>query len=731
MVMQRKAANKTVHEESLATDSMAEKANSCAKRSCESSPVKDDNETNVKHLEGTERPDMVLQPDAANRTADEQSSVTDGIADKTTRRAAAFICEICHVNVAGEFNLKQHLEGKKHAAMVRKLNAGNINLEFHSFLTGPGDTTADSPPDEESSCHQDCLAECDPSIEDFDSQVIQFMVRFEIPEHVRHATCAKLCRDIDECLRGTYPRGRAVPFGSVVTGLANLQSDIDVYFTADYHKTSSMAYVTSIDRKTEQKMVRNVRRILGGLFPAYQCVITIPAAKVALVKFFHRQTQVNCDLSFKNGIGAFNSSLVKFYLSFDSRIQPLVMVLKHWGRLYELTGTGHITNYALVWLVLYYLQQLDEPIAPPVAALQRWNDRRRFVDGWDCSFSSSVQWQTTNVSAVRELLAGFFRLYARFDRELLVICPLLGRALPKNVFCHAESLPPEMDALKQKMTGGSTQGLKVTSKFCVQDPFVLEHNVTSSVSKKLMARFQSLCSAAEKICVSSEQRLQNLFEDCLIVEQTIEQNLIGIEIFSCQKFAENLTDVCWNISVEDLKNVWYSTVYSSVVDVFENVLKCKVCDVSQDDEGSEAKVRKLDSQCDVSSSANKSENDFRRTRILKCSAYFCIWDVYKVATRDFFQPKAESSGANCMAKMSSIEKQKAITNFTMENFNQYFGKPQPDEANPVLSFTCQILPKQNPIHVLLNFTCDNRDKCGFVSLVVFLKKNLPKWIQEC
>jgi hypothetical protein len=52
----------------------------------------------------------------------------------------------------------------------------------------------------------------------------------------------------------------------------------------------------------------------------------------------------------------------------------VILFLKHWASLHKLTGPSNITNYALTWLVIFYLQEVSGFGLPSVELLQRLDD---------------------------------------------------------------------------------------------------------------------------------------------------------------------------------------------------------------------------------------------------------------------------------------------------------------------------------------------------------------------
>nr|CAD7440254.1 unnamed protein product [Timema bartmani] len=214
----------------------------------------------------------------------------------------------------------------------------------------------------------------------FDHQLRTLMAEVEFPADDKLSISSKICKDLDTIFRHDYAHCKTRVFGSLVTGLAFKGSDIDVLLDANYYINRGQSTV-SLEHSVMEEMVKTARKHLQGHPYLFRCVLAIPKAKVPLVKFFHRLTEMNCDLSFRNALGVQNSILIRFYLSLDPRIKPLLFILKYWSQKNDLSGSGKLTNYALAMMILFYLQQLDDPIVPSVFVLQNLCQDKRYIDG--------------------------------------------------------------------------------------------------------------------------------------------------------------------------------------------------------------------------------------------------------------------------------------------------------------------------------------------------------------
>ena len=58
-------------------------------------------------------------------------------------------------------------------------------------------------------------------------------------------------------------------------------------------------------------------------------------------------------------------------MSLDVRIKPLILFIKYWAQTHDLIGPNKITNYALIWLIIFYLQQGSGFGLPSVETLEQ------------------------------------------------------------------------------------------------------------------------------------------------------------------------------------------------------------------------------------------------------------------------------------------------------------------------------------------------------------------------
>lgn len=188
-------------------------------------------------------------------------------------------------------------------------------------------------------------------------------------------------------------------------------------------------------------------------------------AKVPIVKFRDKVSGVEFDLNVNNVVGIRNTFLLRTYAQIESRVRPLVLVVKRWASHHGINDAsrGTLSSYSLVLMVLHYLQTLPEPVLP---SLQK--------DYPEC-FNPSMQlhlvhlaprhipkYQSKNSTSLGDLFVGFLKYFAtEFDCTDKIVSVRTGEAMQR------------------------TDGIEWRHKYiCVEEPFD-RTNTARAVHEKL------------------------------------------------------------------------------------------------------------------------------------------------------------------------------------------------------------------------------------------------------
>ncbi|KAL2731414.1 terminal uridylyltransferase Tailor-like isoform X5 [Vespula squamosa] len=304
----------------------------------------------------------------------------------------------------------------------------------------------------------------------------------------------KLLTQLKSLLSSKFPKLQIYPFGSRITGLAFASSDIDVlidcegdaYEYNEYHKLPSLIYYMDITKKCLQKDkdIWDIQEILKK-------------TKVPIIRLRHRQTGLQCDISFSNGLSVENTKLIKSINEACPPCRKLILFLKKWLSCCSLPGPNYITNYALTWLVIFYLQ--IQKFLPSISTLIKQKNKSRRISGWETGADHEILAVVVNKSFV-QLLREFFTFYGHFNYRDYVICPLIGDTVEKKNFIDIFKLPKAMDLyIEYIQESVNNESFRIDSSICIQDPYELSHNLTKAVAPLTLRAFKQYCKLSADI----------------------------------------------------------------------------------------------------------------------------------------------------------------------------------------------------------------------------------------
>uniref|UniRef100_A0A1A7XR67 polynucleotide adenylyltransferase n=1 Tax=Iconisemion striatum TaxID=60296 RepID=A0A1A7XR67_9TELE len=209
---------------------------------------------------------------------------------------------------------------------------------------------------------------------------------------------AHLLQDIKK----RYPAARLYLTGSSMSGLACRSSDADLCLV--------------VEQKKRPAILRVLSR-LKGVFTnlSYIATTELIKAKVPILRFREKDSNVEFDLNINNTVGIRNTFLLKSYANADVRVRPLILVIKKWARHHQINDAskGTLSSYTLVLMVLHYLQILNEPVLP---SLQRDHpdcfDPLLEIDSVPERSTHVPPYISRNESSLGELFLGFLRYYS-------------------------------------------------------------------------------------------------------------------------------------------------------------------------------------------------------------------------------------------------------------------------------------------------------------------------------
>uniref|UniRef100_A0A8C2Q7S4 Terminal uridylyl transferase 4 n=1 Tax=Cyprinus carpio TaxID=7962 RepID=A0A8C2Q7S4_CYPCA len=266
------------------------------------------------------------------------------------------------------------------------------------------------------------------------------------PSLIEQQKREQILGSLERFIRKEYNGAQLCLFGSSKNGFGFRDSDLDICMTLEGH-----------DNAEVKSCLRNI--------------LPITTAKVPIVKFEHRQSGLEGDISLYNTLAQHNTRMLATYAAIDPRVQFLGYTMKVFAKRCDIgdASRGSLSSYAYILMVLYFLQQRQPPVIP---VLQEIFDGstvpQRMVDGWNAFFFDDLDELRRrlpelhqNKETVGELWLGLLRFYTEeFDFKEYVI------------------------SIRQRKRLTTFEKQWTSKCIAIEDPFDLNHNLGAGVSRK-------------------------------------------------------------------------------------------------------------------------------------------------------------------------------------------------------------------------------------------------------
>ncbi|XP_030061318.1 terminal uridylyltransferase 4 isoform X2 [Microcaecilia unicolor] len=258
-------------------------------------------------------------------------------------------------------------------------------------------------------------------------------------------------------------KARLCLFGSSKNGFGFRDSDLDICMTLEGHENA--------EKLNCKEIIEGLAKVLKK-HPGLRNILPITTAKVPIVKFEHRESGLEGDISLYNTLAQHNTRMLATYAAIDPRVKYLGYTMKVFAKRCDIgdASRGSLSSYAYILMVLYFLQQRKPPVIP---VLQEIFDGKqipvRMVDGWNAFFFDNVEELKKrlpllgrNVESVGELWLGLLRFYTEeFDFKENVI------------------------SIRQKKLLTTFEKQWTSKCIAIEDPFDLNHNLGAGVSRRM------------------------------------------------------------------------------------------------------------------------------------------------------------------------------------------------------------------------------------------------------
>ncbi|KAG5309855.1 PREDICTED: speckle targeted PIP5K1A-regulated poly(A) polymerase-like [Acromyrmex echinatior] len=525
-----------------------------------------------------------------------------------------------------------------------------------------------------------------------------------------------ICSHLNEIFRSIFPECRTYRFGSTVAQLSFKESDLDIYMYVgkiglppNYYKPDMPSHIWTT------MVFKKVRRVMYNLKSVFTNIISIPKAKTPIIKFRYIPTNVSCDISFKNGLGIYKSDFLRYCALHDPRLRPLMLLIKYWARHFGISGSGRISSYGLVCLIIFYLQQESIGLLPPLLHLQR-NCIPQILNGWQVNFNeNTVLPAITNSSNIATLLHNFFTFYGEFNFTACVLCLLDGKTYSLPDFAQLDKLPNYMDRYKSYIMDNNTKKLDIYKPVCVQDPIELNQNTAANTSDRALLAFQHCCKFSADICSTASENNYNYLIKMLFtsIPPQLKQlkkkkknfrNVIKAGRFLHAGLPEDF-DTRTDITNKEQykKDNWYFITFNLIRDIFEKIFKLQV-EVLLDQETKQQKVEVL---------SDVHTKSYQKV-MFHCTGNKCVWYNRKKNGRTLLD-----------LQLSLLEKEAIMSDKVVEQLKEH------DEANNIkLNFICTLEKADNPVAVVILLNDEDSQSYIFRQFECFVNSWIPKIINK-
>ncbi|XP_063217527.1 terminal uridylyltransferase 7-like [Bacillus rossius redtenbacheri] len=268
---------------------------------------------------------------------------------------------------------------------------------------------------------------------------------------------AAVTERLDTLAKQVHPDCGVRMYGSTVYGLALKTSDLNLELTVgDESKASKMLCLLADEIEKDDGTYRNLERNFTDSEPA--------------LKFYVREYKFRCVVIMQNKHSYQLSKLIAQYVDIDQRVRPLGIMFRTLAADLGLDkpDMGFWPPHAFALLLIYFLQQLDDPVLPVLHELV--HDLEYNPEVYCDEENMKQKWHTTNTTPVGELWLKLLRFYTvEFPTHEYVVC------------------------IRQKAPLTRTSKNWTGKKIAIEDPFRPKLNVSRSLEIFVCFEFAMNC----------------------------------------------------------------------------------------------------------------------------------------------------------------------------------------------------------------------------------------------
>lgn len=334
---------------------------------------------------------------------------------------------------------------------------------------------------------------------------------------------------------------KVLVFGSTLTGLDFMGSDLD------YHIALKNPPVG--DENIKELLTRALK--LARATYNFRIVFSVMQARVPIIRLAHYQSNVICDVNFTSPYGYYNSQFIGTVLSFDIRIKELAVVLKLWSKSLKIAEKMVMSNYCLIMLLIFYLQNLPTPMLDTIKNNQA-NSQTQILDQnyrWNFFFNDRINKSNENTQSTRELLEGFFEFYHKINFGIYTVCLFNGDLIERKNFEEH----PDLQFYREIVAQHELPSIKLDNPdtFIIQDGF--EQNLNIGIkSKKHCDTFFTVIKLSYELCMEYKSATMSTLLVKLLSEVKFQEPETKSETKMKKKFQMTIHSIAGDLKVRNL-----------------------------------------------------------------------------------------------------------------------------------------------------------------------------------
>lgn len=170
-------------------------------------------------------------------------------------------------------------------------------------------------------------------------------------------------KDILRLATPLYPNAKVHFFGSRINGLGSRDSDIDIFLELE-RPINECFELSGIGNYIDQ-----LKKLMSKENAIWKSLTPIKDAKVPILKARHQPESIECDISFSNPFGVYNTKLINHFLEMQPLCYKMCILMKQVYKYSQIKKDGRtFSSYSLILMVIFFMQ--TEKLLPSVKDLQ-------------------------------------------------------------------------------------------------------------------------------------------------------------------------------------------------------------------------------------------------------------------------------------------------------------------------------------------------------------------------